>query len=112
MGAGSKTAVTAGFVAWLFNALYSTPPMFWLKGKAWEENRERFVKSYQASAAITRATGYSEMTDHKFLTPGREVQQTRFANGVVVTVNFGAKSFAGADGLSVGAGQVVTSGVK
>jgi hypothetical protein len=29
------------------------------------------------------------MTDHRFLTADRNVQQTVFANGVIVTVNFG-----------------------
>jgi hypothetical protein len=33
------------------------------------------------------------MTDHRFLTPDRNVQQTRFANGIVVTVNFGAAAY-------------------
>ena len=30
---------------------------------------------------VARQTGYSEMTDHRFLTPDRSVQQTAFANG-------------------------------
>jgi hypothetical protein len=36
-----------------------------------------------------RKVGYEEMTDHRFLTPDRTVQQTVFANGVSITVNFG-----------------------
>jgi hypothetical protein len=28
------------------------------------------------------------MTDHRFLTVDRNVQQTRFANGTTITVNF------------------------
>lgn len=72
----------------LFNALYATPPMFMFNRKLWNENRERFSASYRATGPIARAAGYSEMTDHRFLTPDRDVQQTRFANGVTVTVNF------------------------
>jgi len=40
-----------------------------------------------------RDTGYSEMTDHRFLSPERDVQQTRFANGTTITVNFGPTDF-------------------
>lgn len=72
----------------LFNALYGTPPMFMFDRRLWEERRDRFVKSYLATCPVARATGYSEMTDHQFLTRDRDVQQSRFANGVTVTVNF------------------------
>ncbi len=85
----------------LFNALYGTPPMFMFTPRYWRENRERFVQSYRATCPIARATGYSEMTDHRFLTPNRDVQQTRFANGVTVTVNFGEKAFGMADGYEL-----------
>jgi hypothetical protein len=73
----------------LFNALYGTPPMFMFDRKRWASQKERFVQSYRNTCPIVRATGYSEMTDHRFLTPDRSVQQTSFANGVTVTVNFG-----------------------
>jgi len=88
----------------LFNALYGTPPMFMFNHRLWQENRERFVASYQAAASVARATGYSEMVDHRFLTPNRDVQQTRFANGVVVTVNFGKAPFEMADGVPLALG--------
>ncbi|MBM3859945.1 MAG: hypothetical protein FJ395_09880 [Verrucomicrobia bacterium] len=77
----------------LFNVLYGTPPMFMFNRDIWTKNRDRFVQSYRAIAPVARATGYSEMTDHRFLTPDRAVQQTSFANGVTVTVNFGATPF-------------------
>ena len=77
----------------LWNSLYGTPPMFMFDRKIWEANRERFVKSYRTAANVARATGYSEMLSHEWLTPDHAVQRTRFANGVVVTVNFGEKPF-------------------
>ena len=73
----------------LFNVLYATPPMFMFNRELWQENKERFVQSYRNTCPTVRAIGYSEMTDHRFLTPDRSVQQTAFANGVTVTVNFG-----------------------
>jgi hypothetical protein len=38
------------------------------------------------------------MTDHRFLTADRNVQQTAFANGVTITVNFGLAPFRLASG--------------
>lgn len=85
----------------LFNALYGTPPMFMFRRDFWRANRDRFVASYRATCPVARATGYREMTDHRFLTPDRDVQQTRFAGGVTVTVNFGTKSYRLPDGTEV-----------
>src|SRR5574344_656187 len=77
----------------LFNALYACPPMFFTNKKDFSQQQERFVKSYKASAAITYATFDTEMIDHQFLTDDRTVQQTTFANGISVIVNFGDKEF-------------------
>jgi hypothetical protein len=85
----------------LFNSLYGTPPMFMFTRAFWEQNKDRFAQSYKNTCTVTRAVGYSEMTDHRFLTEDRTVQQTQFANGVVVTVNFGDKPFRLPDGTEV-----------
>jgi hypothetical protein len=34
------------------------------------------------------------MSDHRFLTPDRDIQQTRFSNGITITCNFSAEPFA------------------
>ena len=85
----------------LFNALYGTPPMFMFNRRLWEQNKERFVKSYKAIAPVARATGYSEMLSHRWLTADHAVQQTQFANGTTVTVNFGLKPYTLADGTTL-----------
>lgn len=72
----------------LFNVLYGTMPMFALRDDWWARWKERFVRSYRLTAPVARATGFSEMTDHRFLAAGRSVQQTEFADGTVVTVDF------------------------
>jgi hypothetical protein len=41
------------------------------------------------------------MLDHKFLTPDRSVQQTKFADGTTVTVNFGDADFGAAGGETI-----------
>ena len=77
----------------LFNVLYGTPPMFMFNRKLWTENKDRFVQSYRNTCPYVRRAGYSEMLDHRFLSADRAVQQTVFANGQTVTVNFGTAPF-------------------
>jgi len=77
----------------LFNVLYGTPPMYMFTKFLWTSERANFVKSYRVASEAARLTGYSEMVDHRFLTPDRDVQQTVFANGVKVTVNFGNEPY-------------------
>lgn len=86
----------------LFNALYGTPPMFMFNRKIWKENRDRFVQSYRTATPVARATGYVEMLSHRWLTADHAVQETTFANGVAVTVNFGQKPYRLADGTTLG----------
>jgi hypothetical protein len=85
----------------LWNALYGTPPMFMFSRKSWEANRDRFVQSYKTAAPVARATGYVEMLSHEWLTSDHAVQRTRFANGVVVTVNFGDTPYRLPDGTNL-----------
>jgi hypothetical protein len=85
----------------LFNILYGTPPMFMFNTQIWENNKARFAESYKNVCPVARAVGYAEMTDHRFLTPDRDVQQTKFANGISVTVNFGDKPFSLPDGKKI-----------
>jgi hypothetical protein len=85
----------------LFNVLYGVPPMFMFNRSLWEQNRTRFVQSYQNTCPHVRRVGYQEMTDHRFLTKDRSVQQTTFANGTIITVNFGPTPFARPDGVVV-----------
>ncbi|MDO4571313.1 MAG: glycoside hydrolase [Planctomycetia bacterium] len=83
----------------LFNALYGVPPMFLFTPDVWERSKERFVESYRVAQPVSRLTGYEEMTNHRILVPDRTVQQTEFANGVVVTTNFGSQDFTMKDGF-------------
>ncbi len=94
----------------LFNALYGTGTMFMFRRDYWRKNKARFVQSYQAACPVARATGYAEMTDHRFLTADRDVQQTVFANGTRVTVNFGDKPYS-EKGLKVAPMGLHVSGI-
>jgi len=96
----------------LWNALYGTGPMFMFDRQRWEKNRERFAKSYRTAAPIARATGYQEMLWHRWLTEDHAVQQTRFAGGVTVTVNFGRQPCKLPDGTALGPLQHRVEGIK
>jgi len=85
----------------LFNLLYATPPMFMFNRDLWQKNRSRFVQSYETICPNVRDLGYNEMTGHRFLTPDRGVQQTTFANGTRVTVNFGNAPYQLSSGITV-----------
>jgi Glycosyl hydrolases related to GH101 family, GH129 len=85
----------------LFNILYGTAPMFMFNRRIWEQNKDHFARSYRNICPVTRAVGYAEMTDHRFLTPDRDVQQTKFANGVTIVVNFGDKPYRLPDGKEI-----------
>jgi hypothetical protein len=86
----------------LFNVLYGTPPMFMFTKQVWNQNKDRFVRSYKDVCAVARRVGYAEMTDHRFLTPDRDVQQTSFSNGTTVTVNFSSETYSQPDGERIG----------
>jgi hypothetical protein len=96
----------------LWNTLYGTPPMFMFDRKLWEANKDRFVKSYQTAAVVARATGYSEMISHEWLTSDHSVQRTRFSNGVSVTVNLGNTPWSPPDGLTLSALGSRVEGVR
>jgi hypothetical protein len=94
----------------LFNVLYGTAPMFMFDRAYWEQEKARFVESYRTTSPVARATGYSEMLDHRLLTPDAQVQQTRFADGTVVTVNFGAAPYAPSGSTRIPAGGFTVTG--
>ncbi|MBR1920982.1 MAG: hypothetical protein IJ829_03125 [Kiritimatiellae bacterium] len=82
----------------LFNVLYGTMGMYYFDNRQWAADKEKFVRSFRMTSPVARATGYSEMTDHRILSPDRAVQESRFADGTRVTVNFGDAPFALTDG--------------
>ena len=85
--------------------------MYMLSAKQWAAMKDRFVASYQVAEPVSRATGYSEMVDFRVLTPDRRVQRSVFANGVTVTVNFGASPYALPGGRSVAASDLLVEGL-
>ena len=63
----------------------------WLQDNRKPAPRKTFAgpESWKRVCGIARAAGFSEMLSHRALTADRSVQETRFANGMVVTVEPG-----------------------
>jgi len=78
----------------IFNALYGTAPMYVFNYAMWHERKSEFVQSWWRVGGIARKTGFSEMVSHRSLAADRSVQESRFADGTVVTVDFAARSIA------------------
>lgn len=72
----------------LFNALYGTPPMYLMNTDRWPELKGRVLESLKTAVPVALQTAGVEMVDHRYLSADRTVQQTVFANGVTVTVDF------------------------
>lgn len=96
----------------LFNALYGEPPMYVVTPDNWPQFRDRVFASYRAAEPVSRLTATAEMTGHRILTADRTVQQTAFANGVRVTVNFGKTDYTLPDGFVLKAGASRIDGTK
>ncbi len=95
----------------LFNVLYGTPPMFMFDRNLWRAQKARFAQSYRNTCPYVRAVGYAEMTDHRALTADRNVQQTTFANGITIIVNFGDTPFSTSSGETLRPGGFTVSGM-
>lgn len=93
----------------LLNILYGTPPLFFMHPKAgnvigtpaWENVKDRYLQSYRNVCGWHEKIGFEEMTDHRFLSSDRMVQETHFASGPVVVVNFGHSPWKDPRGFTV-----------
>jgi hypothetical protein len=54
----------------------------------WNDRKKMFVESWDRVGGIARMSGFSEMISHRCISSDRSLQETRFANGLVVTVDF------------------------
>lgn len=74
----------------LMNLLYGTMTLLWRDntGYDWNEYRQRFMRSYHDTAHFQGAVAYTPMTNHRFLSRDMAVQQSDFADGTSVAVNF------------------------
>ena len=85
----------------LMNILYGTPALWFMHPKAgnvigteaWNRHRDRYMKSYRDVCGWHETIGFDEMTEHRFLSSDRLVQETHFSSGWGVVVNFSQHSW-------------------
>lgn len=74
-----------------FSSIDSTLGKRYLNWKK-PELRARLLESYRNTCKL------HEVIDFSYVTPDKDVQHTRFADGTAVTVNFGSKPYVVSDG--------------
>lgn len=73
-----------------FNLLYANAPILIADDiQLLGERADRIIQTYRHVCELARRLMYEEMTDHRWCTPDREVQETHFSSGARVVVNFG-----------------------
>ncbi|MGC8643855.1 MAG: hypothetical protein ACP5XB_28675, partial [Isosphaeraceae bacterium] len=71
---------------------------------------DQFIKNtYEVLSPLNRLTGLLPMTDHRFLTPDRQVETTRFGDNVRITVNYGKDEYKSLDATLPSHGFVIES---
>jgi len=86
----------------LIHIINAQMPIFVIKSKDLPEQGERILESYRKICGFLEKVGGVEMTDHRFLTEDRMVQESRFANGWAVICNFSDKdTFKTKDGKEI-----------
>lgn len=76
------------------NVLYGTIPILWANREgSWRKARDAFLRTCRATSKLHEAVATSEMLEHAFVTPDRDVQRTRFSCGTEVVANFGDREF-------------------
>jgi len=93
----------------LMNILYGTSALWFMHPKAgnvigtpaWERVKDRYLQTYRNVCGWHERIGFDELIDHRFLSDDRLVQQTRFAGGLGVVVNFSDVPWADPRGFDV-----------
>jgi hypothetical protein len=79
----------------LIELLYNVPSIWSLDLRQLKQNAERLAAHHRFFSAIHRRVGAKPLTDFRWLTADRKVQQTRFGNTITLTANFSASNYQG-----------------
>jgi hypothetical protein len=77
----------------LMELLYNIPPLYHLNLEEFQKRREQMQRHYAFFSPLHRALAEWPMTDFRWLTPSRDVQQTTFGGQVDLVANFGTSPF-------------------
>ncbi len=79
----------------LIELLYNVPSIWSLDLRQLKQNGQRLAAHQRFFSPIHRSVGNKPLTDFRWLTADRKVQQTRFENTVTLTANFSASRYQG-----------------
>ncbi|MEI7781376.1 MAG: glycoside hydrolase [Planctomycetota bacterium] len=85
----------------LWTVLSASAPMYRIYGDKVKKHAEEIRRTQQYVNKWVRQVAFDEMTNHRFVTPDRLVQETEFSSGRGVVVNFGTAAHTLADGQVV-----------
>ena len=91
----------------LWSVLTGTPPMYRTTADRIAKYREQITRTQHYVSDWAREVALDAMTNHRFLTADRTVQESQFSSGRGVVVNFGGKGFTTPDGQVVKARDFV-----
>jgi hypothetical protein len=82
----------------LWSVLSATPPMYRTTADHIGKYREQITRTQHYVSDWVKQVAFDAMTNHRFLTADRTVQESSFSSGRGVAVNFGEKDFTTSDG--------------
>ena len=82
----------------LWSVLSGTPPMYRTTADHIAKYRDQITRTQHYVSDWVKQIAFDSMTNHRFLTPDRAVQETEFSSGRGVVVNFGDQAFTTQDG--------------
>ena len=85
----------------LLNVLAGTPPMYFFTPEVFAKQKDRLAASYPVATSTARAAKGALLTEFRWLTSDRLVQESEFSNGLRVVVNFSEKPYRTKDGRTV-----------
>jgi hypothetical protein len=77
--------------------LYNVPPLYHLNLAEWKKRKTFIAKQYAFFSPLHRAAAKSALTEFKWLTADRRVQQTVFDGELEITANFGDPAYVAGD---------------
>ena len=104
----------------LMSIVHGTPPIVKFRGddtphvmkEEFKTVRKLYMRTCRDVCGWHEKIGFDEMTDHRFLTENRLVQETRFSSGHAVVVNFGLEVWDDDRGFQVPAKEFHTFVMK
>jgi hypothetical protein len=77
----------------LLEMLYNVPPLYHVNLAEWQKRKDEIKRRFAFSSPLHREAGLLPMSNFRWLTDDRMVQETTFGDDLVLTANFRAEPF-------------------